>query len=230
MSRSTVTESANPSTKWFEWSGSTGQLKYWDKNKQENVFVDLPFTFLILDQLSTVTGYSDEFGSGIWANEVRDLRSEYLTVRTKNGILGRGLYDHVKSLKGVRFTKSVYIAYYEGKELKLGHLKIVGSSLGAWIEFSKGKNLYHGAVTLSDKVAAKKGTTKYFVPVFTVKEEVSEETDAKAKELDKQLQAYLNQYFSDTYGDATDDVGELTLEDKDFEPFESKVDDDEIPF
>jgi hypothetical protein len=227
MSRSATSVSSNPSTRWFEWSGSTGQLKYWDKDKQENVFVDLPFTFLILDQLSAVSGYSDDTASGIWSNEVRDLRTELLTVRTKHGIVGKGLYDEVKNIKGARFTKSVYIAYYEGKELKLGHFKVVGSALGAWIEFSKGKNLYNGAVTVAGKTAAKKGTTKYFVPVFEVKESVSEETEEKAKALDRQLQEYLNDYFAVKPADTADDI---VLDDADLEPFESKIDDDEIPF
>lgn len=196
MSRSNNTTSANPATRWFEWSGSTGQLKYYDKEKGENVFLELPFTFLVLDQLSTITGYSDEQQSGIWSNEVKNLKLEPLTVRTKQGILGGGLYEAVKNLKGVRFTKSIYIAYYnDKKELAIGNFKATGASLSAWIEFSRGKNIFEGAVSITKAVQAKKGATKYFIPEFQLKTEVSEETNAKAVELDKQLQKYLNDYL-----------------------------------
>lgn len=235
MSRSTNTELANPCTRWFEWSGSEGKLKYYDKDNQKNIFVDIPFTFLVLDQLNTITGWSDDAQSGIWANEVRDLRTEELTVRTKQGILGKGPYDQVKNLNGARFTKSVYIAYYDDKDLKLGHLKIVGSSLGSWIEFTKGKNLYSGAVTLSGNSSAKKGTNKYFVPEFEMKEEVSYETETAAKELDKELQKYLKAYFAKSLPEVPDayEWEEMNLE-VDSEPFSeeslAEAEKDEIPF
>lgn len=198
MSRSNKQEgSQNPAKMWFEWSGATGQIKYFDKNKNENLFLPLPFNFLVLDQLSTLTGYHDEKQSGIWANEVRNVRIEPFIVRTKEGIYGKGTYDMVKNLKGVRYTKSIYIAYYdENKELQIGNLKAVGSSLSAWIEFTKGKDVYENAVSITKAVQAKKGATKYFVPVFEVKSPVSEETNALALELDKELQAYLTDYLA----------------------------------
>lgn len=232
MSRSNNTSTINPTTRWFEWSGSTGQLKYYDRDKGENIFIELPFRFLVLDQLSTVTGYSDETQSGIWANEVRDLRLEPLTVRTKQGTIGTGLYDTVKSLKGVRFTKSIYIAYYgdEG-ELLIGNLKATGASLSAWIEFSRGKNVYDGAVSLTKSVQAKKGATKYFIPVFEVVDKITEDTNSKAVELDKKLQRYLNEYLA--FEPVEQEVGSFTAPPS--SPFngidqDDQEGDDDIPF
>lgn len=232
MSRSNNTNTANPATRFFEWSGSTGQIKYYDKEKGENVFIELPFTFLVLDQLSTITGYSDETQSGIWSNEVKNLKLEPLTVRTKQGILGAGMYESVKNLKGVRFTKSIYIAYYnDDKELVIGNFKATGASLSAWIEFSRGKNVFDGAVTITKAVQAKKGATKYFIPDFQTKSDVSEETNAKANELDKQLQKYLNDYLDSAPAEqefnSYTPVPPMAFDGADHDDQE---DDDEIPF
>lgn len=200
MSRSNPQGSVNPCKRWFEWSGSTGQLYYYDKEKAEKIDIELPFTFLVLDQLSSITGYSDDQQAGIWSNEVRSTNVDRLVVRTKNGILGSGLYNDVKNIKGARYTKSIYIAYFDGnKNLSIGNFKAVGAGLSAWIEFSKGKNLFSDAVTLMGGTKAKKGATTYYIPTFSTRE-VSEETEVAAKELDKELQAYLNEYINETQG------------------------------
>jgi len=200
MSRSNPQGTTSPCKKWFEWSGSTGQLYYYDKEKGEKVDIELPFTFLVLDQLSTITGYSDDQQSGIWSNEIRSTNTERLVVRTKNGILGSGVYNDVKNIKGARYTKSIYIAYYdEKKELQIGNFKAVGAGLSAWIEFSKGKNLFNDAVQIMGGIKAKKGATVYFTPSFSTRE-VSADTDEAAKKLDGELQAYLTEYLNETQG------------------------------
>lgn len=235
MSRSNNTQSTNPATRFFEWSGSEGKLKYYDKEKKENIFVDIPFTFLVLDQLSTVTGWSDDTQSGIWANEVRDLRNDDITVKTKMGVLARGPYQSIKGLNGVRFTKSIYIAYYDDKKkLQIGNLKAIGACLSAWIEYSRGRDVYKGAVVLKSAEPMKKGATKYFTPVFETNDKVTEATDKSAKALDEQLQEYLRDYFADQYVDHNNRVEEEYVPTED-SPFKSgshisQIDDDEIPF
>ena len=229
MSRSAQASNPNPCTKWFEWAGSTGNLGYYDKERGEKVAVKLPFTFLVLDQLATVTGWSDDAQSGIWSNEVRNTRTDVLTVRTKGGIAAEGLYEEVKNVTGARYAKSIYIAYYdENKELQLGNIKASGACLSAWIEYCKGKDVYKGAVTLEGGVQAKKGRTTYFVPQFTAKAEVSDATDDKAKQLDRALQAYLAKYLhdQDTSGldSETSPITDNTFYDV------PNDEDDEIPF
>ncbi len=71
----------NPAVKFFQWGGSEGNVKYYDKEKKENVIIDLPFKFIKLDTLSTVTGFSDSDGSGYWSNEVRSLKMEPFVVK-----------------------------------------------------------------------------------------------------------------------------------------------------
>ena len=77
MSRSNPnTGSSNPSTRWHEWAGDKGILKYYDKAQAATVEVPLPFTFILLDETATVKGWHDASESGIYANEVRDTRQE----------------------------------------------------------------------------------------------------------------------------------------------------------
>lgn len=186
----------NPATKFLNWSSDESKFKYWDKEKSENVYLDLPFKFIKLDILSTITGYSDKDNSGFFGNEVRSTKVEPFTVRTKAGIKMEGLWsdigDELKA-QGGKFAASVYIALYNEKnELELCNVKFYGSSITQWINFIKENKGIGIQVTGSNK--EKKGRTEYFTPVFEPLE-VSEEDKQKAIELDKQLQVYLNSYF-----------------------------------
>jgi len=199
MSRSNQIEIINPSKYFFEWQGSTGKIKYFDKNKGEKgeqVILPLPFSFLVLDKLATIKGFSDEDSSGFWSNEIRSIKDEKLTVRTKKGIYEQAYYPELKSTgKGAKYSQSVYIAYKDGNELVLANFQIFGSAIGAWIDLCKGKDIYKYAITISGATAAKKGATNFFIPEFKLSAVISPETEAKAIELDKTLQDYLNAYF-----------------------------------
>lgn len=197
MSRSNNTEIKNPAEKFFQWSGSDGQIKYYDKEAQENQIVDFPFPFLVLDRLTTMTGYSDEDQSGIWSNEIRNTKTQELTVRTKSGIKKKGLYEEVKTVTGAKYAQSVYLAFYdENKNLQIGNFKMSGSAVSAWIEFCKGRDIYKGAVKITGAEEQKKGATKYYSPIFEAIPEVKETTEENAKALDVQLQEYLTAYFA----------------------------------
>lgn len=213
---------SNPATRFFEWSGSTGKIKYYDKEAKQSYEVDLPFSFLVLDQLNTITGFSKKDQSGYWSNEVRNLTTDVLTVKTKAGVKAEGLYKSQAIANilaaGGKYTKSVYIAYMnDDNELALGHLKLAGSAISAWIEFSnlhQGQKMYQIAVVISDATAAKNGKTDYFIPVFEARQ-VTPETDAKAKELDKQIQDYLGQYLSSKPRPSADAPTDVEIEDVD---------------
>jgi len=198
MSRSNPTEGAsNPATKFIEWSGSEGKFKYYDKEKKENVFMELPFAFIPLDILSTCKGYDEKAGLGFYSNEIRNTKNDLLTVRTKNGIVMTGLYENVKeklASRGLDYVQSVYVAIKEGKSYVLANLQLKGSALGPFIEFCKGKKLSDIAIKVGEAKAAKKGATKYFEPVYT-ELKVSAEANKIAIELDVVLQEYLTAYF-----------------------------------
>lgn len=196
MSRSNPTPT-NPAKRFFKWSGSKGQLVYYDKEKQEEIEVKLPFEFLVLDQLATITGYCEQDQSNYWSNEVRSVAKEELTVRTSKGTKEVGLYKDLTEVrsKGAKYAKSVYVAYLDGDDFVIGNLKASGAALTAWIELSNKYVLDNGKVRLTGSEEGKKGATTYFIPKFEwVPSEVVE--DEAAIKLDKELQQYLNQYLT----------------------------------
>lgn len=203
MSRSNNTELINPAQRFFEWSGSEGVVRYFDKTlgeKGENVNVDLPFKFLILDRVSQVTGGIDTDNGyvGFWSNAIRNTKTQKLIVRSKRGIEVQGFYDHIKGHPGVKFMTGLYIGFYDESEvMQIGYLKLRGAALTAWIEFTRAhRNIYEGAFGIEDKLKKKKGTNSYFEPVFKYYAKVSEQADKTATQLDVHLQAYLSAYFA----------------------------------
>ncbi len=200
MSRSNPTDSnPNPAKYFFKFASSKGTFEYYDKENKEKVEVKLPFRFMVLDTLSTVGGFSKNNDSGFWANEVRNTVTDTLIVRTKNGVFAEGLYrDTVEApLKadGGKFVQSVYIAYKDtDKELVIANIQMIGSSLTAWINFTKAnkQEIFKGSIIVKTVVEEKNGSNTYQVPVFTMGK-VAESTDAAAKLLDEELQVYLTE-------------------------------------
>lgn len=213
MSRSNPTDGVrNPATRWFTWAGGgdQGYIEWYDNESKQRVKVDGPFTFLLLDELSTVKGWHEASESSIYANEVRDLRQETLVVKSfKGGELASGLYNDIRDkaiAKGGHYHASVYIAYKDGEDLKLGNLGLKGAALSAWMDFKKGaeskkgangkavKAYFVDAVTVTGFKDGKKGGTKFRTPVFALKP-VGEATNLQAIAIDAELQAFLADYL-----------------------------------
>ena len=98
MSRSNQTStSSNPSQRFIEWGGEEGILSYWDKDLKESITVNPPFTVMVLDELSTITGYDGKNKCGVYSNEIKDTKTEVLTVKSfKGGEIAKGLYADIK--------------------------------------------------------------------------------------------------------------------------------------
>lgn len=204
MSRSNPSETTpNPSRRWFEWAAGAqdGFVRYYDKASQQRLQVNLPFTFLLLDELSTVKGWHDPSESGIYANEVRDTRQDTLTVRAfKGGELAQGLYanirDRIRAMGG-HYQTSCYIAFKNGAELEISNISFKGAALNAWVEFKKANRggIYKQAVVITGYVDGKKGSTSFRMPTFALKP-CSEATQNAGLALDQELQTYLKAYLS----------------------------------
>lgn len=231
MSRSNNTEVKNPAVKFFQWEGEKGGFKYFDKSKGEkgeNVHIPLPYKFLALDTLSTIRGWDDSAGSGYWSNEVRNIKTDILTVRNKNGICATGTYDQVlanRACSGARYSQSVYVAYKGEEGLEISSIQMMGAALGSWIEFCKKNKIYQGAIEVSEMVEGKKGKTVYQIPVFK-KIETSEATNEIAKDLDKELQEYLTKYFNSKKVEIDEDSKHdiyLSEEEQSAKEYESRI-------
>jgi len=239
MSRSNPTESSsNPSKRWFEWKGDAGHFSYYDKEAKQRIDLPPDFTFILLDETCAIRGYHEKSKSGIYSNEVRDLRAEVLVVKSfKGGELCEGRYadikDRIKVLGG-KFTKVCYCAFKdESGELQIGAVDMNGGVLGAWMDFTKANRneLYKQAVRIKGFTNEKKGKIEFTLPKSIALVPVNEETDEAAKALDRELQAYLKGYFSKTKTEQAADAPEPDepVNTTDYSPI-NETEEDTIPF
>ncbi len=227
MSRSNSTEmTENPTTRFFQWSGKTGKVTYWDKELSKDIEVKLPFMFLVLDELHTIKGFSESEEKGISSNEVRDISKDVLNVKVGKNTIEKGLYSAIKDsikAKGGKYAKATYIAYRDDNgKLSIGKFTFTGSSLsggeykkgkekakiGGWMDFTKTCDIYKNAVHLSlEEQVCTKGANEYRVPHFEF-DKVSKETELEAAKLDVVLQTYLNSKLKARDVEHTESVAE----------------------
>lgn len=239
MSRSNPNENStpNPSTRWFEWNGETGAVRYYDKDDKKNVEVGADFTFMLLDELGGVGGWHDASESAIYSNEVRDTRQDTLIVKAfKGGTLVEGLYKDIKdkaNTLGGQFVSNCYIAYKRDGALAIGSLRFKGATLGAWMEFRKAHRgeLYAKAVRIHGFTEGKKGRIVFRVPIFEIAD-LSPQTNSEALALDATLQDFLKAYLKRNTKDKADAPHlrdeDVHLRDDDNTPL--PVEEDSIPF
>jgi len=241
MSRSNPTEtSSNPCTRWFEWAGGSdgGLVRYYDKEAAQTVEVGNRFAFLLLDELATVKGWHDASDSGIYANEVRDLRQDVLVVKSfKGGELASGLYSQIKDRAGNfggHFHASCYIAYKNGDAYKLGNIGFKGAALRAWMDFKKtsgtkdGRKAYFvDAVVINGFDEGTKGRVVYRTPKFSLAP-VSPEADKAAHALDVELQDFLGGYLKRSRTEQAEVARAAKVESVSVEPEEPAFVDDEL--
>lgn len=239
MSLSNQTQVNNPTKRFFKWKAGDGELTYWDSEVNEEITVERPFKFIVLDELSCVTGYYEPDNAGIYSNEVSNLAEQTITVRTKVGILGDGLYKDIKDVvkgKGGKYTRSLYIATYIDNVLSIANIKLAGAAFGAWLDFTKQGSIYKNWTIIdTHTLEGKKGATKFKMPVFVP--ELMEDVDRdEAIELDKELQEYLKAYRISARRDVgdklaqTDVMAHMSLEDMISDDPDDKIDLSQIPF
>lgn len=231
----------NPSTRWFEWNGEQGLIRYYDKEAKQTFVIEQPFTFIVLDELGGVAGWHDASQSGIYSNEVKDTRQDTLIVKAfKGGTLVEGMYrdikDKVNALGGA-FNTICYLAYKnQDGELSIGAIRFKGASLAAWMEFRKQhrNEFYTKAIKISGFTEGKKGKVVYRVPQFAINE-IAQDTITAAVELDKTLQEFLRGYLSRNKKEQIDVVSQVQNEIPQHDPSEDwgnrvELESDAIPF
>lgn len=190
--------SKNPATKFLDWKSDQKGFSYYDKGLAKNVEVPLPFKFVFLDELSTVKGWNDASSSGIYANEVKYLSKEPMTVKAfKGGVLAQGLYNEIKDRvknAGGHYSKSIYIMTEDGA---LANVQLKGSATQQWGEFVKANknSITRTWVNVTTATESKKGKVVFSVPNFTVGADIEDvdanDADAKFDELEAYLKTYL---------------------------------------
>jgi hypothetical protein len=186
----------NPVQKFIQFKGDTGEFVYFDKETEKNIKVDMPIYFVVLDELTTIKGFSELMKSGIYSNEISDLRHETLNVRSFKGHLNIvGKYNDIKheiKANGGKFCKSVYAMLIKGKnDYEQVNFQLTGAAFSAWLD--KKFNTEQYGVIVKDVQQEKKGSIDYFIPKFG-RLNVNTGVDKAAKDMDAKLQDYLTAY------------------------------------
>lgn len=200
---------SNPAMKFLEYKSEAKQFSYYDKERKVNVAVDAPIKFCFLEHYHTVKGWHDPTQKGIYSNEVYALSTEKLTVKTFGGLeLAEGFYKDLKDkvkLSGGVYHRSVYVMLEDGT---IANLQLKGTVVGGiskenslskldidgYSEFYK-KNqhlLDSNWFCVKRFEDAKKGATKFSIPVFEIAENLTPDDNAQADKCASILQEFVN--------------------------------------
>lgn len=208
---------SNPAKRFLEWKSNEKCFSYYDKEKKENVLVPLPFKFLVLDQLHTVSGWNDATSSGIFSNEVKFISKQQMTVKPfKGNEIAKGLYADIKEKvknAGGHYVKSIYIMLEDGT---LANIQLKGSAVQQWGEFTNKSlsRLPEEWVVVDKAIDGKKGAVKYTTPGFTFGGSLSDSEANQADLVFDELETYLKAYLIKE--EAQVEVEDLDSDDLDF--------------
>lgn len=199
----------NPAEKFIDWKSNDKAFSYYDKESKENVSINLPFKFLVLDELHTVKGWNDSLKGQIVSNEVKFISKEVLKVKTfhkdangkniKTDMID-GIYSEVKEKiksSGAHYVKSVYIMLEDGS---IANLQLKGAACQAYGDFTAKtrSRLSDEWVEVANATDGKKGAVKYTTPEFKFAKSISDSESDLADEAFNTLEAYLKAYLIKT--------------------------------
>lgn len=189
--------SSNPATKFLQWKSNDKCFAYWDKSKEENIKIELPFKFQFLEHFHTIKGWNDASESGIYSNEVKFISKEDLKVRSfKGGDIAEGLYSEIRGQirdAGGKYHRSVYVINEEGD---IVNLQLKGAAVSSYSDFmNENENKVEGAwMVVSGAEDKKKGATKYSTPIFEIGKKFTKDEMALADEKYKDIVNYFEKY------------------------------------
>jgi len=206
-----VTKTTNPTSKFLEWKSNNKSFSFFNKELKQNVEVKLPLTFIVLEEYHCIKGFSDSDQTGIYSNEVLQIGTEELEVRTHKGrIIASGIYKNIKgavNAAGGNYHKSIYAVTKEGE---LINISLKGAAVSKWsklVEKGAWKRLSDEWISIESAEDHKKGMVKYSTPNFVFNTSLSDAelkmVQAKATELEN----YLTTYFAKDV--VVEDVAEL---------------------
>ncbi len=208
----------NPATKFIDWKSNDKCFSYYDKEKQENVLIPLPFKFLVLDELHAVKGWNDATTSGIYSNEVKFISKEILTVKPfKGNEIAKGIYKDIKErvqASGGHYVKSIYIML---EDFTMANIQLKGSAVQSWGEFTqKTRNrLPEEWITVNSAKEGKKGAVKFYVPEFSFLQSLSEDEMTQADECFNILESYLKTYLSKSEPEVIEENSDFVFDKED---------------
>lgn len=176
----------NPAQRYYRWSGGAkdvilpdgskakqprGELLFYNGEEMESI--PLPFTFCVLEQTSSITGYAPNQGSAAryFSNEITSADEIMQVSRQTNegtSIILKGKYKDIKSQlpKGAKYQTNLYI--YNPTENRIERINMNGSCLSSWIEFCrKNRGIYEHVVSISaGELKTTANTVDFIAPKF----------------------------------------------------------------
>lgn len=202
-----ATPKENPSKIFLNWKSNEKCFNYYDKSAGQNVDVQLPLRFVVLDQLSSVKGWSDSLNGKIISNEVKFISKETITAKCyhKNAKgdnvtteIAKGLYKDIKdkvNAVGGKYHKSVYIMLQDGT---LANIQLKGASVKDWTDFTqKNRNrLPDEWIIIDSAIDMKKGAVKFTVPALKFERSLTDDESTQADQCFDELESYLKTYLT----------------------------------
>ena len=206
-----IQTSVNPTSKFLEWKSNNKSFAYYDKETKQNVEVKLPITFIVLEEYHCIKGFSDSDQTGIYSNEVLQIGTEEMEVRSYKGrIIAKGKYKDIKgavNAAGGNYHKSIYAVTKEGE---LINISLKGAAVSKWsklVEKGAWKRLSDEWISIESAEDHKKGMVKYSTPNFVFNTSLSENEFKTVKSKATELENYLTTYFAKDV--VVEDVAEL---------------------
>ena len=221
-----------PFTKTIKWKGSDGgRFEFYDGETNQPIEIE---TFIVLEELYSISGYNEEKKMGVWSNEVEHLKRNKMDVRLGSDIVASGLYGDIKGkIKdlGGGFTFAIY-ALIDGQMVRF---LLAGSGRRGWFEKAFSPIQKQCGVKYVGSTEDQNGAVKFNVPKFEPHELTREEHD-QAVEACGVLETWLNslgkedpEINQDTDEHDLADVTEEELEDENVNRMMQEASDD-IPF
>jgi len=194
---------ANPAKIFIQWKSKNKCFSYYSKEKEEDIMLPMPLTFIPLRVCHTAKGYNHKKTKTFIANEV-DNTADTLTVTSYNNktkerkVENKGSWAEIKEDvdNNVKFTESVYAAIKNKKgEMSLVNIQLNGAGLHHWFNFIKKNNIWKGSISVSKTTDEENGDVTYKAPVYEI-DKISEADDVKAGELQEVINTYLTAYFA----------------------------------
>ena len=193
------TKSKNPAKKFLSWKSEEKCFAYYDKEKEENVLIDLPFKFVILEHYHTVKGWNDASESGIYSNEVFQIGNEELQVKSfKGGKIAEGLYKDNKPTivaAGGHYARSIYAVT---NDLEIINISLKGSGVSSYSDFINeigDLNFDKNWIEVTEAKELKKGKVNYSIPIFKKSNAIKDRS--KLEPFAEELQDYMIDYKSE---------------------------------
>ena len=216
MARQPISTSVpSPVKRYLEWAGGEGKIKFYDKEKGENImFASLP-KFAVLAERFKITGFDDAKQKGISSTEGQNIGDE-LTIFVGGKPHEKGIYQELKINRGYNYTKSLYIVVFGKDGPQVMNLQLRGAAFSSWMNFLASKEQYAGkdkpvlhvdGLAITGAEAKKKGSTNYFEPIFEVVH-LTEEEDLVAEKLQKEVNEYLSSRGKGNQTEAANDFEE----------------------